>query len=170
MSYRFINFAPITEASTAVQIHLVAAISALMLGALVLFWRKGNSRHRLGGRIWVGLMLVIAISSFWISEQPVFFGFGPIHVLSVMTLAGLYRGVTLARSGKIDLHQKGMRSLYFFALIAAGSFTLLPGRRMHAVLLERVPWLGDLPAGALAALIGVALVALFFRLRRAGMV
>lgn len=57
---------PLLQASPVIQIHAYAAIAALLLGAAVLFRRKGDRLHKLGGRIWVLLMVVVAISSFFI--------------------------------------------------------------------------------------------------------
>lgn len=170
MAASLISLAPLAEAPAAVQIHAACAMASLVLGALVLWARKGDPRHRFGGRVWVALMALTAVSSFWIKDNPVLLGFGPIHILSVMTLGGLVQGVIAARGGRIEAHRKGMRSLYFFALIAAGAFTLLPGRRMHAVLLERVPVLGDAPGWALAAAFATLLTVTFLLMRRARLV
>ena len=49
-------------------LHICAAVSALLLGALGLASPKGTHRHKIFGRVWVGLMLAAAISSFWIFE------------------------------------------------------------------------------------------------------
>ncbi|MCU0831004.1 MAG: DUF2306 domain-containing protein [Rhizobiaceae bacterium] len=164
------NPAPLLEASLFVQVHVVSATAAFIFGALVLFARKGDARHKLAGRVWVVLMLATALSSFGISDNPVLFGFGPIHVLSVLTLVGLTQAVLAARAGQIVAHQKGMRSLYFFALIAAGLFTFLPGRRMHEVFLANVPLVGDLGAAPMATMFAAALLAMFALLRRTGKV
>jgi uncharacterized membrane protein len=170
MAASIINLGPLIEAGPAVKIHAAAAIASLLLGAVVLFVRKGDARHRTMGRLWAGLMAITAVSSFWIRDNPVVLGFGPIHTLSVITLIGLFQGVMAARARRIEAHRKGMRSLYFFALIAAGTFTLLPGRRMHAVLLERLPVLGDAPPWAMAAAFAGVLALAFFVMRRARLV
>jgi hypothetical protein len=78
--------------------------------------------------------------------------------------------VLAARAGQIVAHQKGMRSLYFFALIAAGLFTFLPGRRMHEVFLANVPLIGELGAAPMATMFVAVLIATFVLLRRAGKV
>jgi uncharacterized membrane protein len=59
--------------------------------------------------------------------------FSPIHLLSVLALGSLWFAVRAARAGNIVRHRAIMRSLYIFALILTGAFTLLPGRAMHAV-------------------------------------
>src|SRR5688500_18299553 len=49
--------------------HAFAASVALPLGAWQLFRpTKGDHQHRLIGRTWVGLMLYVSVTSFWIKE------------------------------------------------------------------------------------------------------
>jgi uncharacterized membrane protein len=143
---------PLIEASLAIQIHTVSAILAFMLGGAILFRRKGDHMHRLGGRIWVGLMVVVCVSSFFIHEIRLVGIWSPIHLLSVGTLVALSRGVYLARSRRIDGHLRTMQATYFGALIVAGYFTFLPGRIMHRVVFDGfgTPYL-PLIAGILAA-------------------
>ncbi len=47
------DFAPLLNASPAIQIHVAAAVIAFALGGFVLFRRKGDRLHRIGGKIWV---------------------------------------------------------------------------------------------------------------------
>ena len=56
---------PYFEASLAVQIHALAAVAAFFLGAVVFLRKKGTRRHRTMGKIWVGLMLIVA----WLKRQ-----------------------------------------------------------------------------------------------------
>lgn len=138
---------PLLAASPAIQIHALAAIAAFLLGALTLFRRKGDRLHRLGGRIWVALMVVVALSSFFIREIRMIGEFSPIHLLSVVTLVSLVYGVREAQQHRIAAHRYTMQSIYFGALIIAGLFTLLPGRIMHEVMFARVDdGLASLPA------------------------
>ncbi|MBG05970.1 MAG: hypothetical protein CMM59_18065, partial [Rhodospirillaceae bacterium] len=51
-----------------VVIHLAVALSALLIGGIVLRLREGTARHKLIGRVWVALMLVVAVGSFWLVE------------------------------------------------------------------------------------------------------
>lgn len=114
-----------------ILIHLVAALAALGLGAAVFLRRKGTPVHRALGRVWVGLMLVTAISTYWIRASG---GFSWIHGLSLLSLAALAWAVRLALTGNIRRHQRVMKALYFGALMVAGAFTLLPQRLLgHAL-------------------------------------
>ena len=47
-----------------IPLHALGAMLAIMLGAAQLSMKKGGSVHMLLGRVWVGLMLVVAGSSF----------------------------------------------------------------------------------------------------------
>lgn len=118
----------------AVQIHVAAALSAVLLGGILLLGRKGTGLHRVLGRIWICLMVATALSSFFIRTMPWFFGYSPIHVLSILTLLGCWQVVSAARTGRIAEHQRHVGNLYAFALVTAGAFTLLPGRLMHKLL------------------------------------
>jgi uncharacterized membrane protein len=114
-----------------ILLHAGAAIAALLLGFAVFLRRKGDFNHRLLGRAWVGLMLVAALSSFWIKGSG---SFSWIHGLSVLTLVLLTRGVMLAVRGDIRQHRKVMFGTFCGALVIAGFFSLVPGRLMgHAL-------------------------------------
>ena len=104
-----------------------------MTGATQLALPKGTTRHRVVGYVWAALMLVIAISSFWIQEIRLVGPFSPIHLLSILVLVTVPLAVWYAHSHKVSAHRGAMIKLYVFALIGAGIFTLLPGRIMHAV-------------------------------------
>ncbi|MCC5856940.1 MAG: DUF2306 domain-containing protein [Ectothiorhodospiraceae bacterium] len=125
---------PLLSAGSAVQIHVLAASMALVMGAVQFLLRRGGKPHRMLGWIWVLLMAVTAGSSFFIHMAQVIGPWSPIHLLAVFTLAALFFGLRAARLGDRRAHRRIMISLYMFALVGAGLFTLLPGRVMHAVL------------------------------------
>ena len=52
--------------SVVVVIHLAVALSALLIGGIVLRLREGTARHKLIGRVWEALMLVVAVGRFLI--------------------------------------------------------------------------------------------------------
>jgi uncharacterized membrane protein len=124
---------PLIDATIAIQLHTVTAILAFFLGGVVLFRRKGDRLHRIGGRIWVALMLAVAITSFFIHTIQMVGIWSPIHLLSLATLWFLGRGVWLARQKRIVDHRKVMQATYMGALIVAGFFTFMPGRIMYQV-------------------------------------
>lgn len=124
---------PLLSASPVIQIHAFAAIAAFGLGGLVLFRRKGDRRHRQLGRVWVILMVVVAISSLFIWQSRTFGLFSPIHILSLVTLVNLWLGIRFARRRNIRAHVGTMQALYVGALVIAGWFTFMPGRIMNHV-------------------------------------
>ena len=153
------NLAPLLEASPAIQIHVAAATAAMLLGAAILFRRKGDGAHRTAGRLWVGLMAVVCLSSFFIWTIRMAGPFSPIHLLSAGTLYALVKGVGYARMRDIAAHRRTMQITYGAALVITGLFTLLPGRIMHEVFFGGPrPTVGIAVLAALAATgIGLAL-------------
>ncbi|TGS15934.1 DUF2306 domain-containing protein [Mesorhizobium sp. M2E.F.Ca.ET.209.01.1.1] len=127
------SLGPLLSAPPPIPWHAFAAFAALAIGGAQLALPKGNVRHRVLGYAWVALMLVIAISSFWIQQIRLVGPFSPIHLLSILVLVTVPLAVWHARNHRVAKHRKVMISLYFFGLIGAGVFTLLPGRIMHAV-------------------------------------
>lgn len=116
----------IDQAPASILLHLAAALTALLLGGVVLFGHKGTYVHRMLGRLWVGLMLVVAIGSFWIQGRG---HFGWIHLLSVVVIVNLAVAVYSIRIKNVRRHRLNMRMAYL-GLCVAGVFTLLPYRML----------------------------------------
>ena len=129
------NLQPLLGAPIETRLHAFAALGALGLGAAQLMSTKGTMPHRIRGYVWSALMLIVAVSSFWIHSLRLIGPFSPIHLLSILTLVTLPRAMYLARSGDVAGHRRIMLMLFWFALVGAGLFTVLPGRIMGAVLL-----------------------------------
>ncbi len=126
---------PFLDAPMVIQMHVSAALLAVMLGPVAL-WRRSRDRwHRLAGYGWVLAMTLTALSSFGIRGFAVLGPFSPIHLLSIVVLVSLWQGVRAARRGDITAHQKTLRGLYWRGLCVAGLFTFLPGRLMSEALL-----------------------------------
>jgi uncharacterized membrane protein len=160
------NLAVLAEAPLAVQIHVAAAVPALILGPVAIWRRRRDVWHRLAGRAWVLAMVILAGSSFLIHEARHFGPFSVIHLLSVLTFLGLWQGVAAIRRGDVASHQRAMRGLYLQALVLAGVFTFLPGRRMNALLFDG----GAMAGFAAAVAVGAVLFWLIWREgRRPGM-
>jgi uncharacterized membrane protein len=128
-----VSLSPLLSASPAIQLHAFAALAAFALGIVQFAAPKGTLPHRTVGWIWVGLMLVVSITSFWIHELRIWGPWSPIHLLSIATLATLPIAVWHARRHAVQHHRWSMISIFIGALVVAGLFTLLPGRIMHAV-------------------------------------
>lgn len=125
---------PLISAPLPIQLHAYAAFAALVLGAVQLLRPKGGGAHRALGYAWVALMLAIAVSGLFIHEIRLIGPFSPIHLLSLVILVTVPLGVLRARRGDVADHGRTMTSIYWFALVGAGLFTLLPGRIMGHVL------------------------------------
>ena len=118
-----------------IPLHAIMAIIAIILGGIQHSMKKGGAIHKLLGRIWVGIMMFVAISSFFIHEIKLWGDYSPIHLLSLWTIFILGVGIYYARVGNIKRHKQVMIATYFFALILTGFFTLMPGRVMHQILI-----------------------------------
>jgi uncharacterized membrane protein len=123
-----------------IAIHMTAALGALVIGPVALWARRspalGQSNrqrprlHRAAGYAWVTLMLMTALSALFIRDFrfPNLAGFTPIHLFVPYTLIGLFIAFRALLQGNIAGHRKAMLRQYFGACVAAGVFTLLPGR------------------------------------------
>jgi uncharacterized membrane protein len=115
------SLAPLLDASPQIPLHAFAAMGAFALGLVQFAAPKGTLPHRTIGWIWVALMAVVAISSFWMVGP-----FSPIHLLSIFTLLMLPFGVWRAHRHQVDGHRRVMVLTFLGALVIAGLFTLVP--------------------------------------------
>ncbi len=156
---------PLLQASPVIQIHAIAAIAAFAIGGVVLFRKKGTRTHKTLGRVWALLMVVTALSSFFVWELRMVGLFSPIHLLSIVVLVTLWQAIRHARARNIMAHKKLMQQLYIGALVIAGFFTFMPGRIMNRVLFGEG---GADPLGSLLFFAGWAalVIAGYFLLRK----
>ncbi|MBZ9799284.1 DUF2306 domain-containing protein [Mesorhizobium sp. ES1-4] len=97
------SLAPLFHASLLIQLHALAAIASILLGAVQLWRTKGDRLHQALGRVWVGLMALVALSSFFIWTIRLWGPFSPIHLLSVfaaLVVAAAAAGLYAARSAR----------------------------------------------------------------------
>ncbi|MFB9149301.1 DUF2306 domain-containing protein [Roseovarius ramblicola] len=144
------SFDPLFNAPPAIQVHVAAAMLAVVLTPVALWRRRRDRLHRVAGYAWVLGMAVAALSSFAITEFGVVGPFSPIHALSVATLAGLVVGVRAAIRGDVRGHRASMTQLSL-ALAVAGMFTLAPGRIAHRMVMDGTGWAGFAVVAFLAA-------------------
>jgi len=71
--------------------HVIAAIVAMITGAIVLLRPKGTTWHKRIGYTYVGSMLLLNISAFMIYR--LFGTFGPFHIAAVVSLASVIGGM-----------------------------------------------------------------------------
>jgi uncharacterized membrane protein len=130
---RRMTLAPLLQANPAIQIHAFAAMAAFALGVVQLAAPKGTLPHRTMGWVWVGLMLVVSITAFFIHQIRIWGPWSPIHLLAIFTLVMLPIGIYAAHRHAVERHRRTMIGLFVGALVIAGLFTFVPGRIMHAV-------------------------------------
>ncbi len=130
--------------SPLVAVHMTAALCALVIGPVALWARKGSRAHRAAGYAWATLMLITAVSSFFIRDfrLPNVNGFTPIHLLILVVFISLTVGLRAMVQGNIQRHRKTMLGAYFGSCVVAGLFTLLPGRYLGQLLWHQ--WWGVL--------------------------
>jgi uncharacterized membrane protein len=127
------SLAPLLNAPFAIQAHAFAAMIAFALGLLQFAAPKGTLPHRTVGFIWLTLMLIVAISSFWIHEIRMWGDWSPIHLLSIYTLIMIPVAIFFARRHNVRGHARTVVGIFLGGLVIAGLFTFVPGRIMHAV-------------------------------------
>ena len=116
-----------------IPLHAVAAMAAIILGGVQFYMKKGGILHKLIGRTWIGLMVVVSVSSFFIHKIELWGAYSPIHLLSVWTIFSLGLAIYYVRVGNIKRHKQVIIALYGLALLLTGLFTLMPGRVMHQI-------------------------------------
>ena len=120
------------SAPIALTIHVGTVVPALFLGGVIAVMRKGTRLHKILGRTWATLMMITAISSFWL--QGLVGGIGPIHIFSVITLISIPRAIWAIRKGNVLVHKRAMMGPYL-GLVVAGLFSFLPERLMGQIAL-----------------------------------
>jgi uncharacterized membrane protein len=130
------NLAPFLAASPIIKIHILAMLLAIILTPIQLAGRKGTPVHRLVGYGWMTAMFLAAITSLGItSHSPVsLMGFSPIHLLSILVIVNVPVAILAARVGNIRRHRFAVMGMIWGGVVAAGLFTLAPGRIMHQII------------------------------------
>jgi len=118
------------EASTVIQIHMVAACVALILGIIMFVRRKGTPSHKMIGKLFVGLMLITAISAIFIRHINNG-SFSWIHIFVPVTLFAAWEAIYFIRKGNVKRHKRAVKGMFFGALLIPGIFSFLPGRIMY---------------------------------------
>ncbi|WP_339914278.1 DUF2306 domain-containing protein [uncultured Brevundimonas sp.] len=115
-----------------VRLHIAAALTALMIGIVLLAGVKGNTLHRTLGWTWVAAMMTTAVSSFFIRTiNPGTLSW--IHLISGWVVIALPMGVYAARRHRVAVHRRAMTGLFVGGLLITGGLTFLPGRLMWRV-------------------------------------
>ena len=102
--------------------HLATIALALALTPVMLLRRKGDTRHRVLGYVWVAAMAGTALLSFWMRYTN-HGQFSFIHIISAWTLIQVPLIVVRARRHEIRKHRRAVRGMVAGALLVAGFFT-----------------------------------------------
>ncbi|MBX2824020.1 MAG: DUF2306 domain-containing protein [Gammaproteobacteria bacterium] len=111
--------------------HLATVIPAFVLGAWLLFSRKGTPIHQLIGKVYMTLMVITAVLTLFMSARvgPTLLDhFGFIHLLSLLVLVEVPRAIFAVRKGQIGTHRQAMVGVYVGGILIAGGFAFMPGR------------------------------------------
>lgn len=134
------NFAPLLNASLAIQIHFLTVVPAFFIGTwLIFFSTKGAPFHRLLGKAYMVLMATTAIAAIFIksfvgpSIEVAGLELGLIHLFVVVTFVGIFNAIRGLQLGNIKRHQHAMIGTYIGGLLIAGGFAFMPGRIMHSI-------------------------------------
>lgn len=145
-----------------IALHAIAASLALVLGAFqILRPTKGDPPHKAIGRIWVGLMLFVALGS-WLfggynSAIDIF-----LRALAVWTTFSVTMAVIEARRGRIDRHRAYMVGTYLGLIGAFVGVLAVRTRRVPAWFIAE-PLLMSVIAVAIIAVGGFVIAGIMFR-------
>ena len=109
--------------------HLVTVMIALVLTPVMLLRRRGDSTHRLLGRVWVAAMFLTAAESFLVRSSN-HGGVSFIHLISAYVVVVTPLLWWSARNHQIAAHRRHVRGMVTGALLIAGFFTLPFGRML----------------------------------------
>ena len=126
------NLSLLIDQPWTLKLHITAAVTAFLLGCVMLVRVKGDALHRAMGWTWVACMVTVAVSSFffpWVLKGHL----SPIHLLSGWVAISVPMGVAFARRHNIQGHRRMMTYNFLLGLVVAGAFTLVPGRLMWRV-------------------------------------
>ena len=121
------NLLLFTEEAAVVKAHLLAALAAIVLGAVMMLSRKGRRFHRIAGWTWAGLLAFVATTSLFINGLSNG-RWSALHLTAGWVLLILSLAVWAARRHRPRAHGGLMMWLFFGALLITGAFAFLPGR------------------------------------------
>ncbi|WP_420862956.1 DUF2306 domain-containing protein [Algirhabdus cladophorae] len=126
------TLSPLLDAPLILQLHVAAAIPAILIGPFVLFRKRVDRWHKRLGYTWVVAMAALAIFGLFIQSHGGLWGhFGPLHGFSILTLWSLWTGIAHARAGRIHAHRATFQGLWYGGIGGAGLMQFLPGRTIN---------------------------------------
>ena len=123
------DLALLASLSTPIKVHLLAALAALVLGAVLMAVRKGRRFHRVAGWTWVALVSVTAGSTLFITSLN-HGRWSLLHLFTAWTLIALPLAVMWARRRQVARHRRTMMGLFYGGFAINLFVAFIPGRTM----------------------------------------
>lgn len=120
--------------STVVKVHLITALAALALGAVLMGVRKGRTFHRVAGWVWVSLVLATAGSTIFITELN-HGAWSLLHLFTGWVLLVLPLAVLWARRHEVVRHRRTMMGLFYGGFAVNLLIAFIPGRTLWMMFL-----------------------------------
>ena len=134
--------------SLQIQVHWATAVAAFVLGLVIFSLPKGTRTHKVMGWTYVALMLTTATAAIFIRTyaggeggMPSLMGFSQIHLFVPLTFFGIGGALIAIRRKNVRAHRGRMIGTFVGALLIAGFFTFMPGRRMWALFFGEPEWI-----------------------------
>lgn len=115
--------------SLPIQIHLVTALAALVLGAILMAVRKGRAFHRMAGWAWVCLVSTTAGVTLFIKSLN-HGTWSLLHLFTAWTLFALPLAVLAARRHAVSRHRQAMTGLFYGGFAINLLIAFIPGRAL----------------------------------------
>ncbi len=126
--------------SNIVFLHLFVILPCVILGAYLIFAKKGTTIHRQAGKVNMSLMAFTGVLTLFIPAQVghrIFNHFGLLHLLSLLTLWSVPKAWFAIKRGDVKAHKSAMIKLYIGGIIIAGGFAILAeGRYLNYLLFK----------------------------------
>lgn len=119
--------------SPVIKIHLLAALAAIVLGAVLMSVRKGRRFHRVAGWVWVSLVSVVAGSSIFITTLN-HGHWSLLHLFTGWTLLILPLAVMWARRHNVARHRRAMMGLFYGGFAVNLLIAFIPGRALWMIM------------------------------------
>ena len=113
----------------AIKIHLITALLALVLGAVLMAARKGRVFHRVAGWTWVSLGAGTAGATLFITSLN-HGKWSLLHLFTGWTLLILPLAVMAAKRHNVARHRRSMMGLFYGAFAINFFIAFIPGRTM----------------------------------------
>lgn len=119
----------LAKLSTPIKIHLATALTALVLGGVLMTVRKGRTFHRIAGWVWVSLVSVTAGATLFITSLN-HGSWSFLHLFTGWVLIGLPLAVFAAKRHVVTQHRRQMMGLFYGGFAINLFIAFIPGRTL----------------------------------------